>query len=74
MLCYAPLIHFNWKRKVEFKLCHTFIAISFTSRWVSANLDPQNVNCILQSDKKSKLPWTAQYELPIYMYFDPLDI
>lgn len=24
--------------------------------------------------KKSKLPWTAQYELPIYMYFDPLDI
>lgn len=47
MLCYAPLIHFNWKKKVEFKLCHTFIAISFTSRWVSANLDPQNVNCIL---------------------------
>lgn len=24
--------------------------------------------------KNSKLPWTAQYELPIYMYFDPLDI
>lgn len=40
MLCYAPLIHFNWKRKVEFKLCQTCIAISFTSRWVSANLDP----------------------------------
>lgn len=42
MLCYAPLIHFNWKRKVEFKLCHTFISISFTSTsmWVSANLDP----------------------------------
>lgn len=40
MLCYAPLIHFNWERKVEFKLCHTFIAISFPSRWISANLDP----------------------------------
>lgn len=24
--------------------------------------------------KNSKLPWTAQYELPIYMYFDPQDI